>query len=144
MAALALTAAVACPGCAALGAALPALALGAQWLGTVLDIAQAGATAYHARHPNQSQQDRATAALTAARDALAALEQALLDSRDPEAYPVRDARLEALRRYGELRALLRDAGVLDARPPAGGAEADAPLPAPLALPTVDDLAARLR
>jgi hypothetical protein len=48
-----------------------------------------------------------------------------------------------LRAYAALRELLDRLGILTATPPAGGAETDAPLPQPLELPTVDDVAARL-
>jgi hypothetical protein len=122
-------------GCAGL---LPALSAGASWLGTVLDVAQGGAGAYFARHPNLETEQRVDAAELRARKALAALQAALAAGETDG-----QVRAEALAAYEGLRVLLGEAGVLDARAPAGGAETEAPPPEPLLLPTVAEVKAHL-
>ena len=124
------------------GGFLPALAKaaqGAQWLGTVLDVADAGADAYFARHPSLDAERDVDAAVRRARSALSALDAALATAADEDAAR---ASVEARRAYAELHALLDALGVLVATPPAGGAETDAPAPAPLDLPLPDEMLPR--
>lgn len=111
-------------GCAGL---LPALAQSAQYLGTVLDVASAGAAAYYARHPNQDAQDAVRAADLRVRQELAVYNAALAAGENP-------SKENLLAAYEELRALLADR-VLSATPPDGGAETDAPEPQPFDMPT---------
>lgn len=122
---------------------LDALGHGAQWLGTVLDVARGGADAYLARHPNAEAADRIAAEERRARAQLAALE-ALIAGGDAIDEGERDrARAAAVEAYAKLREVLKQEGVLDARPAPGGAETESPAPEPLELPTVDEVAARL-
>lgn len=125
-------------GCASLLPALAKIAQGAQWLGTVIDVADSGANAYFARHPNAEREQRVDAAVRRARIALAALDASLAASKGDD-----NARSEALKAYTELRSLLADLGVLSATPPDGGAETDAPEPEPLVLPEPNAIEAAL-
>lgn len=125
---------VLCAGCQL----LPALAAGASWLGSLLDVAEAGATAFDRRHPSVERSEKIAQGVLVARKALAALDAAIAAGEDPA-----NARAEALQAYAELRAMLDAAGVLDARAPAGGAETEAPMPEPLPLPTPAEVEARL-
>jgi len=129
-------------GCPALWAALPRVAAGASMIGSLLDVAAAGANAYLARHPNQATQQQVQTALRRAHAAVAALHEAALAASDAHDGDLAKARTEAVDAYGELLALLLATGILDATPPPGGAEGSAPLPEPLHLPdaaTVDAL-----
>ena len=129
-------------GCPALWAALPRVAAGASMIGSLLDVAAAGADAYLARHPSQDTEQQVAVALRRAQAAVAALHAAALAATAAEDGDLAKARTEALDAYGALRALLDAAGILDATPPLGGAEGSAPLPEPVYLPdaaTVDAL-----
>jgi len=133
-------AAAAAPGCSAAAPVLSAIAQGAQWLGSVLDIADAGQRSYFNRHPNMDAEGRINEALTHARTALAALDHAIgAASAEDEA----KARAEAVAAYDALRKLLDETGVLDGRPPPGGPETDAPVPKPVELPSREQVAMRL-
>lgn len=117
---------------------LPALAqvgAGAQYLGSLIEVADAGARAWLDRHPSLEAQQQIDTTLRRARQALALLDAAVAAGDDIEA-----ARLEALSRYEELRMVLEQVGVLDAVAPEGGAESGAPDPEPLALPTAVEVA----
>ena len=113
---------------------LPKVAQGAQWLGSVIEIADAGADAYFARHPNQDQEIEVDTAVRHAKQALAALDAAYatVDALDHE--DVKTARTAAVKAYSELRDLLSGLGILSATPPMGGAETDAPDPKPMPMP----------
>lgn len=121
-------------GCSTLLPALAKAAQGAQYLGTVIDVADAGADAYFARHPNLDAERRVEAAMRRAHAALTALNRSLATAEAVADEDVTRARSEALSAYGALRDLLAELGVLTATPPAGGAETDAPEPEPLELP----------
>lgn len=143
-AALLILLALATPGCAGLLPALMQAAQGAQFLGTVIDVASSGADAYFARHPSQESEARVEAAVRGARVALAALDAALAKSgaaKSPEAVT---ARRDALAAYSELRSTLDGLGILSATPPEGGAESEAaPKPEPFDIPTPDAVSATL-
>lgn len=124
--------------------ALEGLSLGAQWLGTVIDVARGGADAFSARHPNRERDAAIARAERGARSALAAYEGLLAAGRAVDNDDVVAARAALVTAYGALRALLDEAGVLDARSPAGGAETESPAPEPVSLPSVDEVAARLQ
>lgn len=123
-----------CAGCQL----LPALAAGASWLGSLVDVAEAGANAFDRRHPSVSRAEDIAKAVFVARKAIAALDAAIAAGEDPST-----ARANALRAYAELRAILDATGVLDAIAPAGGAETEAAAPQPLELPTAEEVEARL-
>ena len=131
-------------GCPAFWSALPRVAQGAQVLGSLLDVAAAGSEAYYARHPSPAAQAEVDQALRLARTALAALDAGVLaaDGADDEDLALRRSR--ALEAYEQLRLLLDGLGVLDARPPDGGAETSAPLPEPFELPPADEIERRMR
>lgn len=130
-------------GCGGALSALAHIAEGAGWLGTVVEVAQAGADAYFARHPSQESEHLVTQAIVEAEQAAVALEAAARAAHDAGGGDVATARTRALEAYRALRELLASLGVLTASPPAGGAETDAPLPVPLDLPTVAEVASRL-
>jgi predicted dinucleotide-binding enzyme len=130
-------------GCAGVLEALAKAGQGAQWIGTVVDVAEAGADAYFDRHPNLEASRRVEAAVRRARSALAALDAALATADAVEREDVAQAKLEAVRAYAELRGLLAELGVLTATPPAGGAEGDAPAPEPVELPLPEAIKAAL-
>jgi hypothetical protein len=116
------------------------VAQGAQWLGSLLDVADAGQRAYFDRHPSIEGEPRVAEAITRSRLALATLDHALAaGSAEDQA----TARREAVAAYEALRKLYDELGVLDARPSPGGPETDAPLPKPLPLPTGEEVAAVL-
>jgi len=136
-------------GCQLVGPALAALqtavtsAQGSQWLGSVLGQAEKGSEAYFDRHPNLDRQRDVEAALRAVWGYLAMHDRALamadaIDSGDAGAI-----RAELLQSWGVLRAMLDSMGILDARPPAGGAEGSGPMPVPLSLPSLTEVDARL-
>lgn len=133
-------------GCAALSTALGALeafsstAHHAQRIGSALDAADAGAKVYFARHPSLEAQQKVAMALKAARSALVAYDAAAQAAGGASGGDLEQARTEALRAYGELWDLLSRLGVLEGRS-VGGADADAPEPGPLVLPTVAELEA---
>lgn len=130
-------------GCAGLLEALAKSGQAAQWVGTVVDVAEAGADAYFARHPNLEASRRVDVAVRRARSALAALDAALATAEAVDDQGVARAKVEALRTYSELRGLLAELGVLTATPPAGGAEGNAPEPEPVELPLPEEIKAAL-
>jgi hypothetical protein len=136
--------AMSCSGCAAGLAALEAISAasqGAQWLGSVLDVAEDGSAAYFARHPSLERQQAVGEALTAAKRALAAYDAAAAAVSEADRGNVGAARAAALKAYQELRALLDSMGILEGRAPEGGAETDAPMPGALELPTAAEMGA---
>lgn len=130
-------------GCSGFLQALTAASQGAQWLGDIVEVADAGADAYFARHPSLERERTVDAAVLRSRRAVAALDAALAGARSLDSGDVSAARVEALRAYYELRIMLDEFGVLGAVPPPGGAESDAPPPAPLDLPMAAEVATRL-
>jgi len=142
--AAALTGALLLAGCAQLGPVLAAAAQGAQYLGTVLDVAEAGADAYLARHPHQSTEEVLDDAERYARQALATYNAMLTMGEAVDQGELEQARLAAVDAYDELYSLLDTLGVLRARAPDGGAETSAPLPQPLQLPPPNEVEARTR
>lgn len=132
-------------GCSGALAALRGVSEGAQWVGTLVDVAESGSDAYFRRHPSLEREARVDAAVRRARASLAALERLLaLGDAAAREEDVTAARSEALAAYGELRSLLAELGVLTATPPAGGAETSAPEPEPLALPSAAQVEADWR
>lgn len=121
-------------GCASLLPALAKASQAAQYLGTVIDVADSGADAYFARHPNHEREHKVDAAVRDARKALAALDAVLATGEAASADDKARARVEAFKAYAALRDLLDSLGVLSATPPDGGAETDAPEPEPFELP----------
>ena len=128
---------IACLGCAAIPHVLQGLALGAQTLGHVLDAADLGAGKFYARHPSLERQAAVADRLLDARQRVVRCDQAI-ESRD-----VDRARKEcdgAVDGYRDLYELLDSMGVLDGVcRDCGGAEADAPEPGPLVLPTPGEM-----
>lgn len=131
-------------GCSGALAALRGVSEGAQWVGTLVDVAESGSDAYFRRHPSLEREARVDAAVRRARASLAALERLLALGDAAAREDVTAARSEALAAYGELRSLLAELGVLTATPPAGGAETSAPEPEPLALPSAAQVEADWR
>lgn len=131
-------------GCSGALAALRGVSEGAQWVGTLVDVAESGSDAYFRRHPSLEREARVDAAVRRARASLAALERLLTLGDAAAREDVTAARREALAAYGELRSLLAELGVLTATPPAGGAETSAPEPEPLALPSAAQVEADWR
>ena len=130
---------IACSGCPALLSALAGAAQVAQTVGSFVDVADDGAQAYFARHPNLDAQRRVDARLATARRALAAYNAAANAVSEAEAGNLPAAKAAALEAYSELRKTLDDIGVL-AGTAEGGAECgDCPDPGPLELPTADEL-----
>lgn len=123
-------------GCAGMLPFLAKAAQGAQWIATALDVAEAGAGAYYAKHPSQEERE-VFDGLRDARSALEAYDRAVAIG---NADTVAEKRALALEAYDRLYALLKRRGVLDALPPLGGAETDAPKPTPFILPTTEELA----
>lgn len=121
-------------GCSSFLPALAKAAQGAQWLGTVIDVAETGSQAYFSRHPSLENQTKTANALNRAKQALAAFDAALATGKAIEGKDLATARSEALKAYSELYALIRDLGIMSATPPAGGAETDAPKPEPFNVP----------
>lgn len=128
-------------GCSSFLPALAKAAQGAQWLGTVIDVAETGSRAYFARHPSLENQSRFQSALARSKQALAAFDAALATGKAIEGKDLAKARSEALNAYAELYALIRDLGIMSATPPAGGAETDAPKPEPFNVPKPAQLGA---
>lgn len=130
---------IACSGCPAVLSALAAASQVAQTVGSFVDVADDGASAYFARHPNLDAQRRVDAALLAARRAVAAYHAAASAVSEADAGNVPAAKAAALAAYSELRGVLDEIGVL-AGTAEGGAEcADCPDPGPLELPTAAEL-----
>lgn len=133
------------PGCTPgqVASALDVISRGAQWLGTVLDVARGGADAYFNRHPNPLLEEDIAAAERRTRLALATLEGLIAAGAAANQNDLSRARDELLKAYESQRRMLDEAGVLDARSPAGGADAMAPEPEPVILPSVNTVAAGL-
>lgn len=117
-------------GCSQLLGAAVTAGEAASWLSRVLTVAEGGAARYFDRHPSEVREAEVAGVLTRARLAAERLRRVGGAAE----------RQQALAVYLELYNLLRELGVLDAIPPLGGAESDAPMPGPLALP--DEAAAR--
>jgi hypothetical protein len=127
--------------CGPITAAFAKVAQASDWLGTVVDVASAGADSYLDRHPNAEAQQAIASAIATARQAIAVLRSV---ANAGQASDVDSARTAALTAYRDLRALLDELGVLDASAPLGGAEdTTAPEPEPLDLPTALEAEARL-
>lgn len=132
-------------GCPAFWALLPKIAQGAQWVGTVLDVAEAGSQAYLARHPNQATEAQVVAALRNAKNALAAFNAAIAAAESADDQNLVQTRQRALEAYEQLRILLEGFGITDATPPLGGAESsDAPLPEPFQMPSAYEIDQRMQ
>lgn len=131
------------PGCPALLHALSAASQGSQWLSSAIDVADAGQAAYFARHPSQEREPQVHAAIRQARTAAAALDSAIATAESVKDKDVSAAKDSALAAYKSLRELLLEMGVLDATPPEGGAETEAPYPEPFELPLADDIGKHL-
>ena len=127
------------PGCAGVMRALQTAEQAAQWLGSVVDVAEAGSQAYFARHPNQQRQDDVAFAIDRTRKSLLALNAALATAEAVDDGDVQTARLAALEAYAALYDMLDNYGLRTARPPAGGAETDAPPPEPIDIPAPEHL-----
>jgi hypothetical protein len=123
--------------------AMQGISKGASWLGAALEVADSGASAFFSRHPNAEREAEVSQALHRARLAHEALEGLIAAADSLDDPRLEHVRSRALAAYGALRALLESLGVLDATAPDGGAESEAPLPLPFALPTQDEIAARL-
>lgn len=127
-------------GCAGLLAALAPIAQGAQALGSILDVAEAGSDAYLDRHPNREAELQVGAALRRSRLALAALNAAAAAAKSADDEDLGAARKNATEAYARLRELLYDLGIPQALPPLGGAESsDAPEPEPFVLPAAAEV-----
>lgn len=128
------------PGCASLqpsdlARVVAKLSRGASWLSAAVDVAEAGAGAFFARHPHPKRQDQVAAAVRQARLAIAALHATGAAASNADDGKLAEAKEHALAAYENLRKLLGALGVLDAKAPAGGAETSAPPPQPFTLPT---------
>lgn len=137
---------VACSGCTAsqFAAGIDYVARGASWLASAIDAGESGADRYFARHPNGEREEKVAEAVHRARLASEALDAALAVAGAAAAKDYDRARTAALDAYQALVSLLSELGVLDALPPAGGAEAEGvPEPEPFSLPTVAEVGARL-
>lgn len=137
---------VAMCGCGAAGGLLPALTAmgaGAQWLGSVIDAADAGQSAYFDRHPSPEREQKVKAVLRRARFAVEALDGAVAAAEGANDGDVATARTEALDSLDAIRSLFEEFGVSTGIPPLGGAETEAPLPQPFKLPTRAEVAARI-
>lgn len=132
-------------GCSAAGPIMAAIGAASQWLGSALDVADAGQSAFFARHPSQERQGTVAEALTRTRQAVAVLDGALAAAEAGERQDIDAARREALAAYQELYALLEALGVLDGVcRECGGAESElAPVPGPVPLPTPAAVSSRM-
>ena len=130
-------------GCAALPAIIQGVGLGAQYLSSLVDVAETGSDAYLARHPNEEREQLIDARIRQARLAVAALNAALTATNTADNQGVDAAKQDALGAYEALRELLDSMGVLGAVPPPGGAETTAPEPKAFQLPTADEVGLRL-
>jgi hypothetical protein len=122
-------------GCgAAFGSVLATMAQVGQSIGSALSLAETGAGIYFARHPRADDEAAVRAALRTARATLVTYDRAVATGQGVDA-----AKAAALEAYDALRELLSVLGVLDARPPDGGAETEAPAPEPFMLPLASEL-----
>lgn len=122
-------------------ATLAKFAQGAQYLGTLIDVADTGSRLFFDRHPNMEGEQHVKQRIAEARRAQQALDRVLAAASAAGAGDVQGAQTAALQAYAELRDLLYDLGVPQAKPPAGGPETDAPEPTPFELPPKDRVAA---
>lgn len=140
---------VACAGCtpgqrAVVADVLGGVSRGSAWLASAIDAGETGAEVFFARHPDPTAMAKVRATALVAREAQAALDGLVATGEAAEAGDLDAAREQALQAYGHFRALLERLGVLAAKAPEGGAEADGvPMPHPVDLPTVAELGARL-
>jgi hypothetical protein len=138
-----LSAALSCwsMGCApAAWSAIGKVAQVSQMLGSLIDYADNGQRTYFDRHPNMEAEALVKEKLSVARSACAVADAALAVAHAVDDGDVVKAKAEALKAYGELRAVLEQLGIISATPPAGGAETGSPKPKPLKLPTVAEIA----
>lgn len=131
--------ALAASGCAPFMSALAKVSRGAQYIAALIDAADAGQNVYFAKHPSAEREASVRDRMKQARLAVVALESVLDAGEAASDGDIAKVRTSALNAFGDLRDLLDELGVLDARPPDGGAETDAPNPEPFELPTVADL-----
>jgi hypothetical protein len=131
------------PAASCIQQALPRIAQGAQLLGSVVDVAEAGSKAYFAKHANMESQLKVEAKIRQLRQAIAALNTAQLLAKSATDGNLIEAKDYALELYKQLRALLVELGVLDAKPPMGGATGEGPDPEPFELPTVEQIEAAM-
>ena len=142
---LGLAAAAAVTGCGPAMAVLDGLTAAAkagnlgQVVGSYLDVADLGKSAFFRRHPSLDRQNKVDDALTGARQALAAYDAAVNAGQSVAEGKLPAAKAALLKAYSAVRALLESMGILDATPPEGGAETDAPKPEPFELPTAAEL-----
>ncbi len=127
-------------GCAGWSTALGKVAQVTQWIGTVVDVASAGQKAYFDRHPNMEAERLIEDKVRQTKKAIELLDRAIAAAKSADDASVQNARANALKEYGGLRDAMEQRGILDAKPPDGGPETDAPEPKPLDLPTVAELA----
>lgn len=92
--------------------------------------------AYFDRHPSMESEKDVKDALSETRAAVEKLNTAVEGEDEDQ---VSDARTAALGKYGDLRKILDERGILSGEPPAGGAETDAPSPQPFDMPTVEEV-----
>ena len=93
---------------------------------SIIDGVADGAQKYFDRHPSMEREEAIDAAVELVREATKA-----------------ENREKAVELYDDLRGLLDEYGVIDATPPEGGAETDAPKPEPLDVPSTDEFEATL-
>lgn len=106
-----------------------------QWIGSLVDLADAAQRAFFDRHPNMEAEAEARRYIDAARAAVAVADAAVAVGKS-----VSDGDVEgALGAYDRMREALDKLGVLSATAPSGGAETDAPLPRPVDLPTIEQI-----
>jgi hypothetical protein len=115
------------------------LTQGSDYLGSVIDVAERKADRYFDRHPNLEREREVEQQFDMAREKLELLRKVIAVSDALEAGDVERARAAALDAYEALRQVLDSYGILDATPPAGGAETDAPKPQPFSMPTRADM-----
>lgn len=123
------------PGCAALDALDTAIhaVKGANYVGALIDDGEDWGNRWLARHPNQSVEDAFRELVTATRKADGAYNKALAIGE-----AVAETKQKAIDAYEAFRRFLES---LAKHPPDGGAEAEAPEPGPLELPSADEVAA---
>jgi hypothetical protein len=93
---------------------------------SIIDTVAAGAQKYFDRHPSMEREDEIGEALKLVREATKA-----------------ENREKAIELYDDLRQKLDDFGIIDAVPPDGGAETNAPKPEPLNVPTTAEFESTL-
>lgn len=135
-------------GCPAAVPILKALGMGAAWIASAVDVADAGQERYFQRHPMpRANQLAVQDAILATRQALAAYNGLLAAGDAANKGDVETAKQKLLDSYRYLFALLKATGVLEGVCPdggCGGAEAgDVPEPKPLVLPLPEQVAQRM-